>query len=165
MTYFAHMDAAIFRLCRTYDKTSWSLECLLKTLRDKPELYTKNELKDFLENSGMPEWNKIHLPEIDHKMLDADIKIVSSQNTLVRNFRKLRDKRFAHKTPEHVLNPLKLDSQYPLKLIDVETLYSNAFRILNFYGHAVIGSTGNTTGDSVADLKTIFESIRHQDRN
>src|SRR5580692_483177 len=74
MTYFAHVDAAIFRLCRTYDKTSWSLECLLKTLRDKPELYTKNELKDFLENSGVPEWNRTYLPEIDSKTLAADIK-------------------------------------------------------------------------------------------
>ncbi|MBI5772662.1 MAG: hypothetical protein HZA89_02835 [Verrucomicrobia bacterium] len=64
-TYWAHIDSAVFRLCRIYDKTSWSLERLLITLRDNPLLYSKNEIKEALAKSNLPERLMPSFPEID----------------------------------------------------------------------------------------------------
>jgi len=86
--------------------------------------------------------------------------MVSSENPLVKSLREWRNKRFSHKTPPDVFDPEKLGKDYPLRIMDLETLQEVGLKILNYYGEIVFNQTGQVTGDEETQIRSILASVK-----
>ena len=158
ITYWAHIDAAIFRLCRVYDTTSFGLEKLLREIQQNSTIYDTKKLREHY--SKLPRGSQRRIQEIKPQPLLTDIHMVSSDNPLVKSLREWRNKRFSHKTPPDVFDPEKLGKDYPLRIMDLETLQEVGLKILNYYGEIVFNQTGQVTGDEETQIRSILASIK-----
>jgi hypothetical protein len=157
-TYWAHVDAAIFRLCRIYDTTGLSLESLLQEIERNGAIYDAKKLKEHY--AKLPRGYQRKIQEIKPKPISTDIQMVSSYNPLVRTLREWRNKRFSHKTSPDIYEPGKLSRDFPLRIMDLETLQEVGLRILNYYGEIVFNMTGQVTGEEEGNIRLIFESVK-----
>jgi hypothetical protein len=158
LTYWAHIDAAIFRLCRVYDTSGFSLEKLLREIQQNSTIYDAKKLNEHY--AKLPRACRRQVQEIKPKPLATDILQVASDNPLVGMLREWRNKRFSHKTPPDVYAPEKLGRDYPLRIMDLETLQEIGLKILNYYGEIVFNQTGQVTGDDESQIRSILASVR-----
>jgi hypothetical protein len=119
LTYDAHFETAVFRLCRAYDQDSDALA-----------------LKGFLEairaNPGFLPTPQV-FQRLDQKQLDADLEWVSQDtNQVVKHLMMWRHKVYAHRDIRKTVSG-DLAADYPVTHDDVANLLEQGFSIVNRY--------------------------------
>jgi len=158
VTYWSHIDAAIYRLCLVYDISGFSLEKLLLQIQQNSAIYDAEKLREHYAKLPRPYQRNIR--EVKPQPLLTDIQMVSSYNPLVKTLRKWRNKRLSHKTTPDIYEPEKLGRDYPLRIMDLEILQEMGLRISNYYGEIVFNLTGQVAGDEEAEMRLVLESVK-----
>jgi hypothetical protein len=119
LTFGAHFETAVFRLCRVYDQDSdaLALKGFLETVRAAPA---------FLPSPPM-------FQRLDQTQVNADLEWVTQDtNQTVKNLTMWRHKEFAHRDVRKAVNS-DLAVEYPITYDDVAKLLERGFDIVNRY--------------------------------
>jgi hypothetical protein len=126
LTYGAHFDAAVFRLCRAYDqgKGALTLKTLLEIIKARPAFLPPPALLNVL----------------DEKQLDEDLAWVDlRKNKVVKHLMIWRHKFYAHRDLAKTLTG-RLAEEYPVTDDEVAKLLENGFNMLNRYNAVFFGA-------------------------
>ena len=135
----AHIDAAVWRLCRIYDEhgaafhlTRFLEESVLKA----PNLFSEIAFRERLKNDvnrdvdGLAKYRRT----LNHEQLKQELWFCSDQNPLVKNLRLWRDNVIAHNNyAEAVVQGEPFHKRHPLPYEDIQKLIDEAFSIANSY--------------------------------
>ena len=162
LTFQAHLDAAVFRLCKIYEQHNKTLNLrnLLDTIKANIWIFDTEEFRERLKGNPFVESLSEEPRKPDVKQLDKDIAFVSEENSLVKNLLVWRNNYFAHRSVKHIIKKKKLESGFPLTFENVETLLVDGMKILNRYSrlfHAEIYSTNMVGRD---DFNNVLRFIR-----
>lgn len=162
LTFQAHLDASLFRLCRVYDNTALSLSLLnlLDTIKVNLHLFDVAGFKERLKDNPFVESLSITARKPDLKQLDEDIDYVSVNNPLVDKLIKWRNKIFAHRDARNVIIKKNLAVSYPLSINDISELLERGIMILNRYSSLFRASSSSTQIVGHDDYKYVLNCIR-----
>jgi hypothetical protein len=164
LTFQAHLDASLFRLCRVYDKTahSLSLRNLLDTIKGNLDLFEVSSFKKRLKDNPFVESLALTARKPDIKQLDVDIDYVSTNNPLVRNLILWRNKIFAHRDARNVIVKERVAVSYPLTISDISELLERGMTILNRYSSLFRASSSSTQIVGHDDYQYVLHCIRSE---
>ncbi len=126
LTYGAHFETAVFRLCRAYDQDSdaLALKGFLETIRANPGFLPKPQM----------------FQRLDHKQLNTDLEWVSQDtNQVVKHLMMWRHKVYAHRDIRKTVSG-DLAADYPVTDDDVAKLLEHGFSIVNRYNAVFFSS-------------------------
>lgn len=141
LTFQAHLEAAIFHLCKVYDQNDGSLN-----LRNILRLIEKNL--------------SITSKKLDENQLNEDIKYVGNDNELVGKLTIWRNNLYAHIQPKNVIRKEFIDKKYPLTYENIDELLTKGITILNRYSSIFFNSTYSSTIVGHDDYRIILASIK-----
>lgn len=158
MTFEAHFNSCLFRLCRLYDhqKCSFNLGRWLAIIKNNPNWFTSAAYKSCRpgsEYSGPP----------DPTQLAADIDYASYRtNPLVKNLTKFRSNVLAHMGRDYVLRDKGAPAIFKMTYGDVKTLVKQAIKIINRYTQIYNGHTYSPNMTGLDDFSFILEAVRER---
>lgn len=126
LTYGAHLETAVFRLCRAYDQGTdpLTLRTLIQTIKLRPAF--------------LP----VPSPPLDDAELDATLASVSHETSrAVKHLMMWRHKFYAHRDAEKIIGERTLSDEFPITYDDVDALLENGFNIVNRYSVAFFDSS------------------------
>jgi AbiU2 len=136
LTFVAHMDSVMVRLCRcydTYNDPALNLKNLLDTIEANLLLFDEPDFRQRLKGNAFVDSLAAELKPPDRGQLRKDIEGVSDSDPLVHKLVMWRNNYIAHRNSHVALNPKKLDTQYPLTFVDMDALLNRALEIGNRY--------------------------------
>ena len=148
LTYGAHFETAVFRLCRAYDQDSeaLALKGFLETIKTNPAFLPKAQL----------------FHRIDPIQLDADLAWVSEDtNQVVRHLMRWRHKVYAHSDIRQTVAG-DLEATHPVTHDDVENLLGKGFEIVNRYSGVFFASSVLREILGLEDYEKVLRAV--QDR-
>ena len=162
LTFQAHLDASVFRLCKIYDQNSRSLNLrnLLDTINGNLGIFDQANFRERLKDNPYVESLSADSRKPDEPQLQQDLRFVSDDNSLVKNLTVWRNNFFAHRSTNHVIKKGDLSGNYPLTISDVESLLVEGMRILNRYSSLFRASTYSTNIIGRDDYRFVLESVR-----
>ena len=166
LTFQAHLDTALFRLCKIYDQhdASLNLRNLLDTIEANLGVFDTKNFKERLKGNPFVDSlaKDAKRPSVDDLKRDKDT--VSDVDPTVKALLFWRNNFFAHRSAKHVVEKKDLADHYALEMKAVESLSKNALRIVNHYSHLFRASHYSTQMVGHKDfeyiLKTIDEVVR-----
>lgn len=164
LTFQAHLDACLFRLCRVYDKTAHSLSLcnLLDTIKGNLHLFDVASFKERLKDNQFVESLALTARKPDVRQLDEDIDYVSANNPMVKKLIVWRNKIFAHRDARNVIIKKSLAVSYPLSTSDISELLERGMTILNRYSSLFRASSSSTQIVGHDDYKFVLNCIRSE---
>lgn len=162
LTFAAHLDAAIVRLCKIYDQhnVSLNLRNFLDTISENLSLFEIAEFRDRFKDNPFVESLAQDPRKPDTAQLQADISLVGDTNPAVKKLIVWRNNLVAHRSPKLTTGQLNLTAQYPISLTEVESLITNARSILNRYSSLFSASIQSSMLIGEDDFKTTIEAVR-----
>ena len=163
LTHQAHLDVALFRLCKIFDQHSKSLNLrnLLDTIKQNLSLFEIENFRERLKDSPFVESLSEGSRKPDIKQLEKDLAFVSEKNPLVEILvNKWRNNLFAHIGPKYVIKKRRISAEYPLTVDDIEKLLKTGMSILNRYSSLFRANTYSTQIIGHDDFKFVLKSIR-----
>ena len=135
LTFRAHDDAILIRLCRLYDQhpASLSLRRILLTIKDNPDFFDKAKFRERFKGDPYVETAARSVGQTDGDQLAKDIEFASAKNPLVAKLDKRRGRVVAHRDPRSVPSKVPLPDTDPLTQEEVAQLLNCARTILNRY--------------------------------
>ncbi|MEP7310260.1 MAG: hypothetical protein ABJA98_32555 [Acidobacteriota bacterium] len=146
MTYGAHFETAVFRLCRAYDQDLevLALSAFLETIKAQPS---------FLLSSQM-------LQTCDQTQLAADLEWVSAdKNPVVKNLMMWRHKVYAHRDVRKTVSG-DIAAQYPISHTDMSNLLENGFDIVNRYNGVFFGGCFAREVHGLEDYENVLRTLQ-----
>lgn len=127
LTYEAHWETAVFRLCRVYDwnRDVLNLRTFLELIRDNPALLPAppNPLAPF-----------------EPAQLEADLRWVSPDSNLaVKHLITWRNNVYAHRSGKVAVSDESFGKKFPIVDADVAKLFGEGFEIMNRYYNIFFG--------------------------
>ena len=141
LTHRAHIDAALHRLYRAYDRDSRSLSLLslLNLISDNLLYFDEPEFRKRLKDNPFVDSLAETARRPDLTQLEHDKSLVNADtNPLVKNLRMWRHKAGAHRDAKTLLKDVSLSDEYPLSFTDIQTLLDDGVRIVNHYSYLFI---------------------------
>ena len=141
LTRRAHIDAALHRLYRAYDRDSraLSLLSLLNLISDNLPYFDEPEFRKRLKDNPFVDSLAETPRRPDLTLLEHDKSLVNEDtNPLVKNLRMWRHKAGAHRDAKTLLKDVSLGDEYPLRFTDIQTLLDDGLRIVNYYSNLFI---------------------------
>lgn len=162
LTFSAHWDTCVTRLCRSYDPhpRSLNLRNLLDTINENPEWFDEDEFRARLKGNPFVDSLAASPRRPDPEQLKKDLAFVSESNPLVKTLVKWRHNAYAHRSPNHALNPSGLRTSDPLLTANLYTLASEGIRILNTYSSLFQASTDSTNLIGHDDYLSVLKAVR-----
>jgi hypothetical protein len=162
LTFAAHLDASIARLCKIYDQNNVSLNLrnFLDTISQNLSLFDIAEFRVRLKDNPFVESLSQDPRKPDAAQLQADLSLVGNTNPAVKKLVVWRNTLVAHRSPKLTTGQLNLTVQYPISLTDVEALINNARSILNRYSSLFSASIQSSMLIGEDDFKTTLEAVR-----
>src|SRR6266545_923009 len=158
LTFQAHLDAAVFRLCKAYDQnnTSLNLKNLLDTVSANLHLFDEAEFRERLKGNPFVDSLAATSRRPDTAQLQTDLEFVSNANPLVKKLTIWRNNFYAHRSPTYALDPGSLAKRFPLSVSDVDVLSQEGVRIVNRYSVLFIATTHSTTIVGHDDYRSVL---------
>jgi hypothetical protein len=150
LTFSAHLDATVLRLCKAYDqygsdKPSLNLTSLLDTIDANLHLFDEPNFRERLKENpfvdSLAETNR----RPDPVRLKQDKLSVSNSDPLVKKLTIWRNNFLAHRNPKHALDAKAFVGKYPLLISEIGTLLANGVAIVNRYSSLFV-ATSHSTG-------------------
>ncbi len=162
LTYRAHIDTVLLRLCRIYDQHSSSLNLknLLDTIWANINIFDVEHFRERLKNNPFVDSLASNPIKPDIEQLKKDIYYVSVANNSVKTLLRWRNNSIVHKSPKFIIKDLNITNEYPLSLDEIKRLLEEGRSILNRYSylfHATIYSTQIVGHD---DYRKVLEAVR-----
>ena len=162
LTFRAHLDTVLFRLCKIYDQHSSSLNLknLLDTIQANIDIFDVEHFRERLKDNPFVESLAFSSTKPDLEQLERDTNFVSEANPPVKALVFWRQKYFAHRSAKHVAKNRNLADHYALNLNEIEQLLKEGIDILNRYStlfHSISYSTKIVGHD---DYLNVLEAIR-----
>ena len=155
LTFRAHLENTIFRLCRVYDQNldGLTLRTLLLRLRDWPREQLPTPFDERYEDY--------------HKSVPRDLRYVELQsNPVVKRLMMWRHKEFAHRDVEFAFAQ-NLNELYPIRFTEIQRLLDRGHAIVSRYYRAFFGThfMARISGsdDFKSTLKFVDAEIQHRD--
>jgi hypothetical protein len=168
LTFQAHKDAVLIRLCKAYDQygsgnPSLNLLNLLDTIQANLPLFDEPHFRQRLKDNAFVD----SLAETPRKpnlaQLQQDKESVGTSDPLVAKLIIWRHNFYAHRSPAQVLSPETFAANYPLSVEEIERLLSNGLKIVNRYSDLFIATQHSTKlvgdDDYLWLLKAVRESV------
>jgi hypothetical protein len=162
LTFVAHRDAAVLRLCRVYDqeKRAVGLQVLLKAIQDNSSLFDEEHFRERL--NGNPHLDELarrsRLP--DPVVLANDVHLTADDNDLVKRLVILRNNIFAHTSPTYSQDPRKFERDFALEAEEIWDLVKRALDIVNRYADLFYAQTYATQIIGHDDYKSVLASLQ-----
>jgi hypothetical protein len=125
-------------------------------------LFEKEEFRQRLKDNPFVESLAQTPRKPDQAMLDANIRLCSPEDSLVKTLVVLRNNHVAHRAANIVIHGINIYDNHPFHFGDFETLLARALAILNEY-HRLFAATTNSTkivgGD---DYRYIFKCVEER---
>ena len=162
LTLQAHLDAAVFRLCKIYDQhtNTLNLRNLLDTIKANISVFDTEDFRQRLKGNPFVESLSDESRKPDEKQLEIDLVYVSEENPLVKNLIVLRNNFFAHRSAKNAITKRNLAEDYPLTIKNVEELLVDGMRLINRYSSLFRASTYSTNMVGRDDFQFVLKSIR-----
>jgi hypothetical protein len=148
LTLSAHMDAAILRLCKAYDrydfKPTLNLRTLLETIRDNLQLFDEPNFRERLKDNPFVDSLAKKSKKPDSVQLQKDLDFVSGSH-LVKKLSDWRNNVYSHLSLNVALNPKEFNANSPLSFAEIESLLDAALMILNRYSGLFAANYYSTT--------------------
>ena len=162
LTFQAHLDAAVFRLCKIYDQhtNTLNLRNLLDTIKANISVFDTEDFRQRLKGNPFVESLSDESRKPDEKQLEIDLVYVSEENPLVKNLIVLRNNFFAHRSAKNAITKRNLAEDYPLTIKNVEELLVDGMRLINRYSSLFRASTYSTNMVGRDDFQFVLKSIR-----
>ncbi len=143
LTFDAHRDASLFRICRLYDQhtSTLNLKNWLVALRDNPQ---------FFSSQSTP----------CETTLATDIDSVSAADQTVNKIVRLRNNAIAHVAIKPIVAQQLKSENCNIPFADVDALVDRARDIVNRYTTLLKGESYSTTIVGHDDFRTVLESVR-----
>jgi hypothetical protein len=160
----AHTSATMSHLCRVYDyePAAVHLLFLLETVRDNPDIFCKQALKQRLgQRAGCDDLVE-HFGDPDMAQIEADMKFCRHHDPdpLIEKLRNWRHNLVAHLNKRVSIDFDSFKKRWPLEQKDIQELISKGHDILErcagWYGAASLSL--NLPSDK--DYKFVLESVR-----
>jgi len=156
------IDATVYRICKAYDhnRDSLNLRNFLELVRERQDVFDQDKFRERLKDNPYVDSlaKDTRLP--DAARLEADLEFVQvKSNPLVKRLVTWRDKFYAHRDPEHALDPTVFD---PLLVSDVETLVKEGMRIINHYSSLYAATTHSTLMVGRDDYLSVLKAVRER---
>jgi hypothetical protein len=166
LTFQAHLDAVLVRLCKAYDQfdqpdsATVNLRNLLDTIAENLPFFDEPNFRERLKDNPFVD----SLAEVprrpDPQRLQDDVKSVSNSNPLVRKLTIWRSNFYAHRSREHALAAGEFAKKYPLLIADVEALLANGVAIVNRYSDLFIATHHSTDKVGRDDYRWLLKAAR-----
>ena len=147
LTIQAHVESAIFRLCRIYDQDdkNLGLRGLLDTIRANPHLFSKEEFGKRVEGRPAAGLLAADLPALDREQLRRDTDYVTrATNPVVDRLIDVRHNFYSHRNARDVVEGRPVAEAHPHMREEVGELLRGGMEISNRYSqlfHAEMWST------------------------
>ena len=148
LTFEAHRDVSLFRLCRLYDQhcSALNLKNWLVALRDNPQFFTVSK------------------PTPDPSTLKQDILSVMDNDPAVIKVVKLRNNALAHRAVTPIVSP-RAAVHCSLPYRDIDVLIDRARDIVNRYTLLLNRETYSTTIVGHDDYQHLLNAVRKSREN
>jgi hypothetical protein len=169
LTFQAHWDTTLFRLCKIYDqhKTSLNLRNLLDTIKANVGIFDVENFRERLKGNAFVDSLAADARRPDVAELKKDVETVTDNNADVKALLFWRNNFYAHRSAEHVAEKKALTDRYVLSYEMVERLLKNAMRIVNAYSSLFRASTYLTQivghDDYQYVLRTINDALKEHE--
>jgi hypothetical protein len=162
LTFRAHLDTVLFRLCKIYDQHSSSLNLrnLLDTIKANIDIFDTEQFRERLKENPFVESLASSSTKPDLGQLEKDINFVSEANPSVKALVFWRQNFFAHKSAKHVAKNRKLADHYSLNLKEIEQLLKEGMCILNRYSRLFHANSYSTQIVGHDDYLNVLDAIR-----
>lgn len=162
LTFNAHFEACLFRLCRAYDQNEKSLHLRnwLKIIQENLYLFETGAFKTRLKHNPFVESLVSSAKKPDQVQLRSDIVFASNQNLLVKKLTLLRNNLIAHKRVKLFFRNRDFWLEQSLKYQEIESLLENGIAILNRYSVLFEASSYSTQMVGHDDYRNVLASIR-----
>ena len=148
LTFRAHLDATLIRLCRIYDdnKSALHLKNWLETIKSNRHLFRADNFKERLKGNPCVESLAANprIPSDDE--LQSDIDSVKKENPLVKKLRGIRDNSVAHKNAKMSINGDVNKEILKIDMVELEGLINKGMEILNKYSSLFKGVFSLSSG-------------------
>lgn len=161
LTFQAHWDTTLFRLCKIYDQhsTSLNLRNLLDTIEANIGIFDVENFRERLKGNSFVDSLASGAKRPDLGELKKDMEAVSESNPSVKALVFWRNNFFAHRSAKHVAAKKSLADHYTVDISAVESLLKNAMRILNSYSALFRASSYSTQIVGHDDYRYVLETI------
>ncbi len=161
LTFQAHLDVTLYRLCKIYDQhdTSLNLFNLLETIKGNLSLFNDTAFRERLKDNPFVESLSATSRKPDKKQLNDDLSYVSKDNHLIKKIIIWRGNVYAHKGTKKIIKGQKFSEEYPITLKEIDELLLKAKEIINRYSDLFRASTFSTQIIGQDDHKYVLESI------
>ncbi|MGD1018324.1 MAG: hypothetical protein ABSA12_03285 [Verrucomicrobiia bacterium] len=162
LTFRAHDDAILIRLCRLYDQhpAALSLRRILLTIKDNPDFFDKTKFQERFKDEPYVETATRSVGQPDADQLAKDIEFASANNPLVAKLDKSRGRVVAHRDPRSVPGKVPLPDTDPLTQQEVAELLNNARTILNRYRELFKGVEMWGVISGIGDYEDLLKGVR-----
>lgn len=162
LTFRAHIDTVLSRLCRIYEQhnASLNLKNLLDTILANINIFDVDHFRERLKDNPFVDSLASNSTKPDIEQLIKDIHYVSKANPSVKNLLIWRNNIIVHRSAMHISKEIKLPNDYPLSLMDIEQLLKEGMAILNRYSSLFHSTTYSTKIVGHDDYRNVLESIR-----
>ncbi len=133
LTIQAHIDSAIFRLCRIFDQddTNLGLRGLLDTIRANQHLFSKKFFVARMQSLPDPESS---YEALDLARLETDMRYATrNTNDVVDRLIKIRHNYYSHRNASDVVADRNVSETYPHMRDEVGDLLDGGLAIVNRY--------------------------------
>jgi hypothetical protein len=163
LTFRAHIEAVLIRLCRaydTYDHSALNLRNLLDTIEANLSVFDEPNFRKRLKGNAFVESLAAELKPPDPAQLQKDSDAVSNSDPLVHKLIMWRHNYVAHRNSHFALNPKTFDARYPLSFPEIDMLLNRALEIGNRYSLLFDASTHATFMVGRDDYLSILKAVR-----
>lgn len=158
----ALMDAALIRLCRTYDpldsKPNLTLKNFLETIQANLHLFDEPNFRERLKANPFVDSLAAAPRKPDAMQLQRDLVTVSGTDPSVKKLITWRHMYFAHRSRSSALDLGGFTTQNFLLFAEIKALIENGLRIVNFYSG--LFSAESHTSFPVKDYKRLLDAVR-----
>ena len=161
----AHIEAAVFRLCRAYDTNEKALHLsgFLENVARSANVFCVSEFKSRHRANPHIDWLAQYPRTLSLKSLQDDLDFCSSNNPLVINLWRWRNNIIAHFNYEEAM-VLKdpMNKRHPLSFEDIKKLIDDGLTILNRYSELLDAKTysNQLASHQEADYIYVLKSLR-----
>lgn len=156
LTLHAHLDAARVRLLRVYDRHSGALGLgsWLDAIRGLVRRCQEGS------DAELPAMIRPEALALDFAKLDADARLASPGDPLVKKLLALRGNVIAHTNARNVMDELRLEDRFALSYDEFSALVDRATSIFNRYCGLFRGETWSTELIGRDDFRYVLEAVR-----
>jgi AbiU2 len=138
LTIQAHLDSAVFRLCRIYDQNDkhLGLRGFVHTIQSNPHLFSKEQFAARMEGRADAARLIAAFEPLDPRQIEADMGYVTrATNPVVDRLIAIRHNYYSHRNAKDVVADHAVAEKYPHMRNEVGDLLKVGLAIVNLYGN------------------------------